>query len=174
MTNQTLKSEPGKADAGEAVRGFRRLNYPAASPKALAAMMKISGHAHLAGFDPVLLELVSLRASQINGCGFCLDMHTKELRAKNVDEQRLYLLSVWREVPWLYTSREQAALVWTEALTKLGEHGVSDEVYESVRAQFSETELTDLTIAVIAINGWNRLSIAFGAVAGHYKVGSLG
>lgn len=174
MTNQTLKSETGKADAGEAERGFRRFNYTVASPKALAAMMKLSGHAHLAGLDPVLLELVSLRASQINGCGFCLDMHTKELRAKDVSEQKLYLLAIWREAPELYSPRERAALAWTEALTKLGEHGVPDDVYDGARAAFSEAELADLTIAVIAINGWNRLSIAFGAIAGHYKVGSLG
>jgi AhpD family alkylhydroperoxidase len=166
MTTQT------ETAARPALRGFRRINYPAASPKALQAMMKLSGHAH-GTVDPILLELVNLRVSQINGCGFCLDMHSKELRAKDVPEQKLYLLSVWRETS-LYSARERAALAWAEAVTKLGEHGVPDDVYEMARAQFSEAELVDLTIGIVTINGWNRLSVAFGAEAGHYKVGSLG
>ena len=114
--------------------------------------MKISGHAHLAGFDPVLLELVSLRASQINGCSFCLDMHTKELRAKGVSEQMLYLLGVWREVPSLYSTREKAALAWTEALTKLG------RPFEQVENQFTKSHRGSglglaITSSLVALHG---------------------
>lgn len=146
MTTQTMKTA-----AETASPGFRRLNYASASPKALQAMLKLSGYPHIAGLDPVLLELFSLGASQINGCGFCLDMLTKELRANDVSEQALYLISVWREAPSLYSSREKTALAWTEALTTAGEHGVPDETYQEVRTRFSEAELVDLSIAIVAI-----------------------
>ena len=151
---------------------FRRLNHAAASPKALQAMLQLSGHPRKAGLKGDLIELVSLRASQINGCAFCIDMHTKELRAAGASEQKLYLLSVWRETS-LYSPRERAALGWTEALTRLGEEGVADETYETALAEFGEAGLVDLTVTVIAINGWNRLNIAFGAEAGHYEAGML-
>lgn len=152
--------------------GFGRLNYAAVSPGALQAMMKLGEQARKSGLDDTLLELLNLRASQLNGCGFCIDMHTKELRAAGVSEQKLYLLSVWRETA-LYSPRERAALAWTEALTRLGEGGVPDDVYDEVRAQFNDGELVDLTVAINVINGWNRLNIAFHAEAGHYRVGSL-
>src|SRR5919198_2756433 len=105
-----------------------------------------------------LLELVKMRASQINGCAFCLDMHSKDARARGESEQRLYLLNAWREAPF-YTERERAALAWTEAVTLITDGHVPDDVYDEVRAHFSEKELADLTLAVATINAWNRLSI---------------
>ncbi len=119
-----------------------------------------------------LLALVRLRASQINGCAFCLDMHTKDARAAGETEQRLYCLQAWREAPF-YSDRERAALAWTEALTLISETHAPDDVYEQARAHFSEEEMVDLTIAIIAINGWNRLAIGFRAAVGTYQVGSI-
>ncbi|MCC7281380.1 MAG: carboxymuconolactone decarboxylase family protein, partial [Acetobacteraceae bacterium] len=115
-----------------------------------------------------LLELVKLRASQINGCAWCMDMHTKELRAAGESEQRLYLLSAWRECPF-YSERERAALAWTEALTVLVEGNVPDEVFTAARAAFSEQELVKLTLAIVAINGANRINVAFRTVPGSYQ-----
>jgi AhpD family alkylhydroperoxidase len=136
------------------------------------AMMGLAAGFENSSLEPALLELVKVRASQINGCGFCLDMHTKDARLAGETEQRLYLVSVWRETP-IYTAREKAALAWTEAVTRLENQQVSDEVYEQASAQFSDDELMRLTLAVIAINGWNRINIAFNAVPGNYKAGSL-
>ena len=119
-----------------------------------------------------LLDLISYRASQINGCAFCLDMHSKDLRAEGETEQRLYLLDAWRDAPF-YSERERAALAWTEAVTKVTEGHVSDEVYEEVRKQFSEEELIDLTVAVTAINSYNRFNIAFRTPAGDYQPGQF-
>ena len=116
-----------------------------------------------------VLELVKLRTSQINGCAHCIDMHAKELRADGESEQRLYLLSAWRESP-IYSDRERAALAWTEAVTLVADKGVSDEMYAQARKHFSERELTDLTIALVAINGANRLNIAFRTVPGSHQV----
>ena len=121
------------------------------------------------GLEHDLLELVKLRASQMNGCASCMDMHTKELRAAGESEQRLYLLSVWRECPF-YSERERAALAWTEALTSLANGNVSDDVFAQARAQFSEEDLVKLTIAIVAINGANRINIAFRTVPGSYQV----
>ena len=115
-----------------------------------------------------LLELVKTRASQINGCAYCIDMHTKDARALGESEQRLYLLNAWREAPF-YTERERAALAWTEAITLISESHASDEDYEAARAQFSEQELVNLTMAIISINGWNRLAISFRAMPGNYE-----
>jgi AhpD family alkylhydroperoxidase len=123
--------------------------------------------------EHAVIELVKLRASQMNGCGFCVDMHTKDARLEGETEQRLYLLSVWREAPGLYTEREQAALAWAEAVTKLENQQVPDAVYDQARAQFSDEELARLTLVVVAINGWNRFNIAFNVPAGNYKAGSL-
>lgn len=122
--------------------------------------------------EPALLELVKTRASQLNGCGFCLDMHTKDARAAGESEQRLYLVSAWREAP-IYSARERAALAWTEAVTRLEPQHVPDEVYEQARAAFSEEELMVLTLAVVEINGWNRFAIAFQYAVGGYQPGSL-
>lgn len=118
--------------------------------------------------EPTLVHLVKVRASQINGCGYCLDMHTKDARAMGETEQRLYLLNAWREAP-MYSERERAALAWTEAVTKLEHQHVPDDVYEQARRAFSEAELVTLTLAVVAINGWNRFQIAFQAVPGTYQ-----
>jgi AhpD family alkylhydroperoxidase len=119
-----------------------------------------------------LLHLARMRASQINGCAFCLDMHSKDARAEGETEQRLYCLPAWRETPF-YTERERAALAWTEAVTLVSEDHVPDEVFEEARKQFSEEELLELTLAVVTINGWNRFSIAFRAVPGAYQPGSI-
>lgn len=115
--------------------------------------------------DKKLLHLVDLRASQLNGCAFCVDMHSKEAKIDGERELRLYHIAVWRESP-LFSERERAALEWTEAVTKLSDHGVSDEIYTRVREQFSEQELVELTFAIITINGWNRLAVPFRSVPG--------
>ncbi|KQW23099.1 hypothetical protein ASC80_07270 [Afipia sp. Root123D2] len=115
------------------------------------------------GLEPSLMELVKMRASQINGCAFCLDMHAKDARKAGETEARLYLLPAWRESP-LYSDRERAALGWTEALTLVSENGAPDDVYEAVKAQFSEEEQIKLTMMIIAINGWNRLNVGFRTV----------
>jgi AhpD family alkylhydroperoxidase len=142
------------------------------SPAALQGMFGLERQIRQAGFEHGLLDLVRMRASQINGCAYCLDMHSKDARAAGETEQRLYGLNAWRETPY-YTDRERAALEWTEALTLVAESHVPDEVYERVRAQFSEAEIVNLSLAVVQINGWNRLAIATRAVPGAYQPGSL-
>ena len=144
------------------------IDYQQASPGAVRAMAALERHVHAPGLERSLLELVKFRASQLNGCGYCLDMHSKDARAAGETEQRLYVLSAWREAPF-YTPRERAALAWTEAVTRIGDAGVSDELRESASREFSPTELVDLTMAVIAINGWNRLAISFAADVGSYQ-----
>ena len=134
------------------------------------AMLGLSGPFEVSTLEPALLELVKVRASQINGCGYCLDMHTKDARHAGETEQRLYLVSVWREAP-MFSDRERAALAWTEVLTKLENQHVPDAVYEQARAQFSEDELVRLTLAVVSINAWNRFNIGFNVVPGGYEVG---
>lgn len=133
----------------------------------MKAMLGLNGYLAHCGLEPALLTLLEFRVSQINGCAYCLDMHSKDLRAGGETEQRLYVLPAWRESPF-YSERERAALAWAEAVTVLGEGRVSDEVFEQTRAQFSEEELANLTLAVIAINGWNRLNIAFRTTPGSY------
>jgi len=118
--------------------------------------------------DPSLIELVKMRSSQINGCAYCIDMHSKDARAAGETEQRLYALNAWRETPF-FSDRERAALAWTEAVTLVSEGHVPDEVYAEASKQFYEEELVNLTMAVVAINGWNRLAIAFRAVPGEYQ-----
>jgi AhpD family alkylhydroperoxidase len=146
-----------------------RMDALKASPAAYKAMLNLELYvSRSSGIEPSLLELVKLRASQINGCAFCIDMHTKDARAAGETEQRLYALTAWRETPF-YTDRERAALAWTEAVTLIGEGHVSDEVYEQVRQKFTDEELVNLTLAVVAINGWNRLAIAFRALPGSYQ-----
>jgi AhpD family alkylhydroperoxidase len=131
-------------------------------------MSELHGFVHHCGLEKSLLELVKLRASQVNGCAHCIDMHTKELRADGESEQRLYLLNAWQESP-LYSDRERAALAWTEAVTLITNGHVRNEVYTTARSQFSERELVDLTMAIVAINGANRLNIAFRTVPGSYR-----
>lgn len=137
-------------------------------PEALKALRGLHDYLHQRPLDPVLQELVSFRASQMNGCAWCLDMHSKELRAHGVPEQKLYLVSAWHESPQ-FTERERAALAWTEALTRLEHQEVPDPIYEEVRRHFSEPELVDLTLAVISINGWNRMNVAWRTVPGESK-----
>lgn len=146
----------------------KRLDYKQASPGAFKAMLGLEKHVMSCGLEHSLLELVKTRVSQINGCAYCLDMHTKDARAAGETEQRLYLLPAWRETGF-YTPRERAALAWAEALTQLSPHGVPDDLYDEVRLQFSETEMVDLTLAIIGINGWNRLAIPFRSEAGLYQ-----
>jgi AhpD family alkylhydroperoxidase len=145
-----------------------RLKYARVAPEALRAMRAMQDYVNATGLEHSLLELVKLRASYMNGCAYCVDMHTKDSRAAGETEQRLYMVPLWREAPF-YTDRERAALAWTEAVTRLGEHGVPDSVYEEALRQFDEVELVQLTMAIVAINGWNRLSVAFQTEVGSYK-----
>jgi len=148
----------------------QRINSAAAGQGVLKAMLQLSAHVSRSGLEKPLLQLLDFRVSQINGCAYCLDMHSKDLRAEGETEQRLYLLDAWREAPF-YTERERAALAWAEAVTLIREGHVPDEVYEQARAQFGEEELANLTLAVVAINGWNRLNIAFRTEPGGYQPG---
>ena len=146
----------------------QRLNPFKASPKAYQAMLALETFVDSCGLERPLLELIKMRASQINGCAYCLDMHSKDARALGETEQRLYVLNAWREAPF-YTERERAALEWTEVVTLISEGPVPDDVYGRVTQQFSAEELSNLTIAIAAINGWNRLSIPFQIAPGSYK-----
>ena len=145
-----------------------RIDQRKVSPGAMNAMLGLEKYLRTCGLPQNLLDLVKLRVSQINGCAYCIDMHSKDLRAGGESEQRLYLLDAWREAPF-YSERERAALAWAEAVTRVTEGHVPDELFEQARSQFSEEELVNLTLAVVAINGWNRLSIAFRPVAGSYQ-----
>jgi AhpD family alkylhydroperoxidase len=145
-----------------------RLDFSKVSPGGYMAMRHLEAHIRQAGLEPGLLELVKTRASQLNGCAYCIDMHTKDARAHGESEQRLYALSAWRETPF-FSARERAALAWTEAVTLVAEGPIEEEDYEDVREQFDERSLADLTLAIVAINGWNRLSIAFATVPGSYR-----
>jgi AhpD family alkylhydroperoxidase len=147
----------------------QRINVYAIDNKALNALNGFGQCVKNSSLDQSLLELLYFRVSQINGCAFCLDMHSKDLRAKGETEQRLYVLSAWREAPF-YSEKERAALAWAEALTKLESGLVSDKIFSEAKKHFSETELVDLTMAVIAINSYNRINIAFGANVGTYQV----
>jgi AhpD family alkylhydroperoxidase len=147
-----MSSRQSFAPAGDAV-------------KPLFALVK---YLQTSSIERPLIELVLMRASQLNGCAYCLDMHSKDARAAGETEQRLYVLQAWREAPF-YSDRERAALAWCEAVTRLDAHGVSDEVFEMARAQFSEKELGDLNMAVILINAWNRIAIPFQSMPGSYQ-----
>ena len=145
-----------------------RIHHFNVAPGALQAMYGLQEYVHKSGLEHSLLDLIDLRASQINGCAYCVDMHTKDARACGESEQRLYAVSVWRDTPF-FTDRERAALAWTEAVTEVSKDHVPDEVYEMARKHFSEKELVDLTMAIVAINGWNRLNVAFRREAGSYQ-----
>jgi AhpD family alkylhydroperoxidase len=148
----------------------QRLNYTQAAPDGFKAVYALQQYVEQSGLEHPLMELVKMRASQINGCAFCLDMHSKDARAAGETEQRLYVLNAWRDAPF-YSERERAALAWTEALTCISENEVSDDLYAEVHGQFSDKELVDLSLCIIAINGWNRLAIPFRAEPGQYQPG---
>ena len=140
-----------------------RLEYWKASPGGFKALLSLETHLMGCGLDHAFLHMIKLRASQMNGCAYCIDMHWKDLRAAGDTEQRLGSLDAWRECPY-YTDRERAALAWTESVTLISETHAPDDVYEQVRAQFSEAETVNLTMLIGAINAWNRIAIAFRAV----------
>ena len=146
-----------------------RLNAQQVSPAAYTAMVGLGTFVRKASkLEPSLVELVRMRASQINGCAYCIDIHSKDARSAGETEQRLYALTSWRETPF-FTARERAALAWTEALTLITEGHVPDDIYELTKQSFSDEELVNLTLAVITINGWNRLAISFRSVPGAYQ-----
>jgi AhpD family alkylhydroperoxidase len=147
-----------------------RMNFYEKGFKAVKPLFSMGAYLAKSSVEQSLLDLVAFRASQLNGCAYCLDMHSKDLRAHGETEQRLYMLDAWRETS-LYSDRERAALAWTEAVTKLENKNVPDDVYEEALRQFSEEELVDLTMAVIAINSWNRINVAFRTPAGDYTPG---
>jgi AhpD family alkylhydroperoxidase len=145
-----------------------RLDYKQFAPDGYRAMLALNRFAESSGLEHSLLELVKIRASQINGCAYCLDMHTIDARAGGESEQRIHVLPAWREAPF-YSDRERAALAWTEAVTLVGQTHVPDDVYDEARRQFSEEELVKLTWAVVVINGWNRVAVAFRSEPGKYQ-----
>src|SRR5215475_3219870 len=151
----------------------KRLEFTKVYPEALNAMLALSKAVDKAveksGLSPQLIDLVNYRVSQLNGCAFCLDMHSKDLRARGEAEQRLYMIGAWREAPHLYSDRERAALAWAEAVTRLEDQQVPDAVYDIASREFSEAELIQLTLAIVAINSWNRINVAFHTPAGNYK-----
>ncbi|HEY6893875.1 MAG TPA: carboxymuconolactone decarboxylase family protein [Rhodanobacteraceae bacterium] len=145
-----------------------RINFPKTAPEAYMAMRGLEAYLRQCGLEKSLLELVKTRASQLNGCAYCIDMHTKDARANGETEQRLFARSAWRDTPF-FSDRERAALAWTEAVTLVAEGPIEQEDYEDAREYFDEKSLVDLTLAIVAINGWNRLSIAFATVPGTYR-----
>jgi AhpD family alkylhydroperoxidase len=145
-----------------------RIDYSKASPEAAKTMYGLEKYIRSCGLEQSLLDLVSMRASQINGCAYCLDMHSKDARAAGESEQRLYALNAWRETPF-FTERERAALAWTEAVTRIAETHAPDDVFQEMREQFDEKELIDLTLAIVTINGWNRLMIGLRVPPGEYQ-----
>jgi AhpD family alkylhydroperoxidase len=145
-----------------------RLEFTAAPPGAMEAMRTMEKYIRTCGIEPKLLELIKIRASQINGCSYCIDMHTKDARAHGETEQRIYALNAWRETPF-FTDKERAALAWTESVTLVSETRVPDDVYELMRKYYDEKELINITMAVVTINSWNRLAISFRSVPGTYQ-----
>jgi len=146
----------------------QRIDYAQAFPEAVKLMGSMEAALRHSGLEKPLLELVKLRASQLNGCAYCIDMHTKDARAAGETEQRLYGLPAWREAPF-YTARERAALVWTEAITNIQEGHASQVAYDEARREFDEAELVKLTFAITTINSWNRIAIAFRPTVGDYQ-----
>jgi AhpD family alkylhydroperoxidase len=145
-----------------------RVRYTRVAPGGYEAMLGLEKYLHGCGLEERLVHLVKLRASQINGCAYCIDMHWKDLRAIGEDEQRLYMLDAWDESPF-YSDRERAALLWTEAVTLVADHHVPDDVYERVKGHFSEKEIADLTVAIATINAWNRINVALRTPPGSYQ-----
>jgi AhpD family alkylhydroperoxidase len=145
-----------------------RIEYAQVAPGAVEAMRALEKYVRTCGIDPKLLELIKIRASQINGCAYCLDMHTKDARTQGETEQRIYALNAWRETPF-FTEKERAALAWTESVTQVSMSQVPNEVYEIVRQYFDEKEIVNITTAIVAINGWNRFAVSFRSVPGAYQ-----
>ena len=148
---------------------MQRFEYAKVAPGVYHAMRGLENYLHESGLEESLLHLIKLRASQINGCAYCIDMHWKDLKSIGETDQRLYELNAWEESPF-YSDRERAALAWTEAVTRVAESRVPNELYEEVRQHFSEKELADLTLAIAAINAWNRLAISARIIPGTYEV----
>jgi AhpD family alkylhydroperoxidase len=146
----------------------QRIDYSKVAPEGIRALGGLETYLRSSELDPGLLNLIKTRASQLNGCAYCIDMHTKDARARGETEQRLYALPAWRGTPF-FTDRERAALDWTEAVTLISDEPVADPLYEEARRYFSAKELVDLTLALVAINGWNRLTIPFRTVPGTYQ-----
>lgn len=146
----------------------KRLDYNQTDPKAIAGMLELEKYVAGSGLEHSLYELVKLRASQINGCAYCIDMHSKDARKAGETEQRLYALSAWRETSF-YSERERAALAWTEAMTLIADNDMDDSLYDEVQKHFSDKEHLALSMAIVAINGWNRLAIGFKKEPGSYK-----
>jgi len=147
---------------------MQRFDFVKAAPGAYRAMAGLESYLHECGLEESLLHLIKLRASQINGCAYCLDMHWKDLKAIGEKDERLYELNAWEEAPF-YSERERAALAWTDAVTEVSKSHVPDQLYENVRKHFSEKEMADLTLAIATINAWNRLSISARTVPGTYQ-----
>ena len=145
-----------------------RIDYYKVAPEGVKAVRAVERYVRASELESALIELVKVRASLMNGCGYCVDLHTKDARAKGETEQRLFAVAVWRETPF-FSPRERAALAWTEAVTDIGRSGVSDALYDEARAHFTDKELVDLTVAVIAIIAWNRLAVTFRPAVGNYK-----
>lgn len=160
MTNVTVETGSTALSA--------RIDYRKVSPEAMRAMAGLERFVQASGLESRLVELVKLRASYLNGCAYCVDVHTKDARVAGETEQRLYSIPVWRETPF-FTPRERAALAWTESVTEIARTGVPDDVYEQTRSEFSESELVALTMAIIAINGWTRLAVSFRTKPGTYQ-----
>ena len=160
--------DTSSSTASAATHGAQRLEYFKVAPAALQAQLAMERQVRSSGLEHSLLELVKIRASYMNGCAYCIDMHTKDARVAGETEQRIYAVPVWRETPF-FTARERAALAFTEAVTAIGVDGVPDDGYEETRRRFSETELVNLTMAVIVINGWNRLAVTFRTPPGSYE-----
>jgi AhpD family alkylhydroperoxidase len=162
-----LNGHPGRLSQENPMPRFNMYKRP----EAFKPLLALADYVKSSGIEQSLIELLQMRASQLNGCAYCLDMHSKDARAAGETEQRLYVLQAWREAPF-YTARERAALAWCEAVTRLDPiHGVPDEVYQQARAEFSEEQLIDLNMAVVLINSWNRIAIPSRAEPGHYKPG---
>ena len=167
-TNTTIPSSA--ASPGATGSHPQRVDYARIAPDAYRAQRGLESYIRQSGLEESLMHLVKVRASYMNGCAYCIDMHTNDARLAGETEQRLYAIPVWRETPF-FTPRERAALAWAEAVTNIA-GGVSDELFELARAHFTEKELVDLTMVVVVINGWNRLSIAFRTPVGSYVPGS--
>ncbi|KKI93572.1 hypothetical protein WQ54_02885 [Bacillus sp. SA1-12] len=146
----------------------QRINYMQTNREVIKLMMQLESYKETTGFDTKLIELVKIRASQINGCAYCLDMHTKDARTNGETEQRIYCLPAWQESPF-YSEEERAALELTEAVTTISANGVTEDLYQRVRKHFDEKQYIDLVAIIITINGWNRLAISANSIPGHYK-----